>query len=316
MTESSFLWDEGAGGDQSPHTEADVIALFKALTKGAGVIGGYLNTLKPSVSGANLLINTGWAMSISGHPYRNDASKSTTIATPVVGTTGHRIVLREDTAAQTVRIFDIASADGTAAIPAAAGTDVTLCTLTITTVPVITMTDAREFAGGLAEGPLIPGHLGGYSTTTYTFASNTAMQVGTIEVPHRMLVTRLQFAKTAVGTSGSLAIAIWSNDGQTRHINEVTASISGAGTAVISVVLATPVVLEPSIYYIGVVAVATANVTATTWAQGAVPNDAEAGAGYNDVGQVTVAAGTPPATFDPDTDVTAVAGRTLYVRFN
>ncbi|MFA7295799.1 MAG: hypothetical protein WC211_01270 [Dehalococcoidia bacterium] len=149
MTELSYGWDSTAVGDGNAYTEAQVAALFKAMFGGAGVFRGYLNELAPTVSGTNVLVNTGAAMSVSGHPYVNDASKSTAITTPSIGTTGHRLLLREDTSAQTVRIYDLASADGTATIPAATATDKTIATFTITTLGAITLTDARDFATGV-----------------------------------------------------------------------------------------------------------------------------------------------------------------------
>lgn len=170
MAETSLIWDSGAGGDASPHSEADTAALFAALVRGSGVINGYLNSLEPTVSGSNVLVNTGWAM-VDGHPYRNSASKSTAITVPAIGTTGHRLVLRANWAAQTVRITDIASADGTATIPAATQTpgttyDVTLATFTITTLGAITLTDAREFAAGSGAHRLVGSSLAEVATTS------------------------------------------------------------------------------------------------------------------------------------------------------
>lgn len=110
---------------------------------------GHLNELAVTGAASPVAVNTGAAL-VDGIPYENTASVNQAIATPSVGTTGHRIVLRASWAAQTVRITDIASADGVAAIPAAvqiAGTtyDITLATLTITTGGVITLTDARSY---------------------------------------------------------------------------------------------------------------------------------------------------------------------------
>lgn len=150
MTQKSYLWDSGGGGDASPHSESDTALMFSGLSSNNGVMPGYLNELAPSVVGASIRVATGFAV-VDGHPYHNDANVDTAITTPAIGTTGHRIVLRASWGAtQTVRIFDIANTDGTAAIPAATTTsgttyDVTLCTLTITTGGVITMTDARTF---------------------------------------------------------------------------------------------------------------------------------------------------------------------------
>ena len=145
MAEASFIWDNNTTGDASPHTEADVADIFKMLASGSGVCIGYQNELTPTVSGTNVLVNTGWAMSVSGHPYRNSASQAVAIPTPAVGTTGHRVVLHEDGAAQTVRLARISSNDGTATIPAATANDITIATLTITTGGVMTLTDARQF---------------------------------------------------------------------------------------------------------------------------------------------------------------------------
>lgn len=151
MAESSFIWDTNATGDGSAHSEGDSAALFAAiLGQTSGVLHSVLNELAPTVSGTSVLVNTGWAI-VDGHPYRNSASLATVITTPSIGTTGHRLVLRANWAAQTVRVFDIASADGTATIPAATQTsgttyDATIATLTITTGGTITLTDAREYS--------------------------------------------------------------------------------------------------------------------------------------------------------------------------
>lgn len=156
MVEKSLIWDSGGGGDASPHTEADTAKLFAAVLGAVGankgVVPGMLNELACTVNGGNIQTATGWAI-VDGHPYYNDATKLTAIATPGVGTTGIRIVLRCSWASQTVRITEIRSAAGTATIPAMTQTpgttyDIPLCSATITTGGVITITaDDREWAG-------------------------------------------------------------------------------------------------------------------------------------------------------------------------
>lgn len=163
MAEISFGWASNGTGDGAAISVVDSAELLKAIVGGSGVIRGYLNELAPTVSGSNVLVNTGWGVGATGHLYRNSASKSTTITTPSTGTTGHRIVLREDLAAQTVRIYDIASADGTASIPAAAATDVMIATLTITTGGVITLADVRAFASTFSPAYMEMLQLGGGS---------------------------------------------------------------------------------------------------------------------------------------------------------
>lgn len=156
MTQLSYIWDTGGGGDASPHSEAQTAnlykAVFEALSANKGVVPGLLNELACTISGTNLVTNTGYAI-VDGHPYYNDASLNTAITTPSVGTTGRRGVLRCSWSAQTVRVTIISSADGTATVPAMTQTpgttyDIPLCSFTTTTGGVSTITsDDREFCG-------------------------------------------------------------------------------------------------------------------------------------------------------------------------
>jgi hypothetical protein len=162
MTEKSWIWPTTGSGDVSPISVADTAAIFAALFLGTnpgrldyGVIPGLLNELAPVVSGTNILVATGWAL-VDGHPYRNDATKTVTPVVPTVGTTGRRLVLRASWSAgvQTVRITEISSADGTAAIPAMTQTsgttyDVPICSYTVATGggAIGAFTDTRSYAG-------------------------------------------------------------------------------------------------------------------------------------------------------------------------
>lgn len=168
MAETSMLWDSGAGGDASPHSESLTAALFAALAGvggvNEGVLARVLNALAPSVSGANILVNSGWAV-VDGHPYRNDASKSITPVTPSAGTTGRRVVLRCSWSAQTVRLVEISNTDGTSAIPAptqVSGTtyEIPICSYTVTTGGVIgAFLDTRKFAFPISYADLVRGSL-------------------------------------------------------------------------------------------------------------------------------------------------------------
>lgn len=150
MTEKSFGWANNATGDGGNVSVVDSAAMLALMGtgRGAGIIWGALNNLRAAVDGSHILVATGWAVGKTGHFYRNDAEWDSGSLTPSVGTTGHRLVLREDLTAQTVRLYDIASADGTATIPAATSEDITVATFTITTGGVITLTDCREFRVG------------------------------------------------------------------------------------------------------------------------------------------------------------------------
>lgn len=153
MTEKSILWTAPASGDgTSSYTQAETTRLFRHLVGGVGnegVLFGVDNGLEPTGTSSPVQIDTGSAFAF-GFFYWNDAALNVAVTTPSVGTTGHRIVLRVNWSAATVRITLLSSADGTATIPAMTQTesttwDIPIASLTITTGGVITLTDDREF---------------------------------------------------------------------------------------------------------------------------------------------------------------------------
>ncbi len=154
MAEASMFWTTGSTGDgASPYTQAQIFAwllrTFVNAPATEGILKGYANELAPSGTASPVAIATGAAM-VNGIPYENTAAVNVAVPMPVIGKTGHRIVLRASWAAQTVRVVLLSSSDGVAAIPAATQTpgttyDLTLATLTITTGGVITLTDARGY---------------------------------------------------------------------------------------------------------------------------------------------------------------------------
>lgn len=180
MAESSLLWDSGGGGDASPHSESVTAAFFNAVMGGtaanAGVLPGRLNELEPTVTGGNttVTVDTGWGI-CDGHPYLRDASAAVTPTTPAVGTTGRRLVLRADWSAQTVRLTEISSADGTAAIPAMTQTsgttyDIPICQYTVTTGGVVgAFQDDRVWAGAGGH----PQKVVKWSEATQAFTTDT-----------------------------------------------------------------------------------------------------------------------------------------------
>lgn len=150
MAEKSLFFDtNGTGDGASAYTETELFDWVRR-SFGEGVLREYGNELAVTGTSSPVAVATGSA-NVYGSPYENTSSVNVAISTPVIGTTGHRIVLRKSWASQTVRITKISSSDGVSAIPAATQTpgttyDVTLATLTITTGGVITVTDARPFA--------------------------------------------------------------------------------------------------------------------------------------------------------------------------
>jgi hypothetical protein len=114
------------------------------------VLFGVDNQLAVTGAASPLSINTGAALAY-GFFYENDAAKALAITTPVVGTTGGRVILRADFAAQTVTAIVNRNTDGVAAIPVLVQTpgttyDVPIATFTITTGGVVTLIDTREYA--------------------------------------------------------------------------------------------------------------------------------------------------------------------------
>lgn len=155
MAEKSMLWTAPTTGDgAAAYTEDETTRLFRKLVGDApnseGVLYGVDNQLAVSGAASPLSVATGAAF-VYGFFYWNTAVVSVVVPTPVVGTTGHRVVLRAlYGATRTVRITLISSADGVPGIPGLTQTlgvqwEISLATLTITTGGVITLTDARAF---------------------------------------------------------------------------------------------------------------------------------------------------------------------------
>ncbi len=166
------------------------------------------------------------------------------------------------------------------------------------------------------EGPLYPRAIEGPGLTNRQLNSNTSASVGLIEINHPKVWNTMSLHVTIVGGAGVLAWGLFSNDGQTRLMSESTASISGTGLH--SDAVATPVLVPPGLYYLVVVPVGSADLTVVMWDQdGTGPMQFAAPAGENEAsGALTVSAGTIPATFDPDGDVTYAANHTLKLRID
>lgn len=153
MTEKSFVWPSDGTGDGAPVSVADSGELMEvflgAAEAGEGVVPRILGELAPSAIAGNtqVRIAPGWGIGVGGHPYRNDANRDITPVTPTTGTTGRRIVLRTDELAQTVRLVEVSSPDGTSAIPSLTADDRPICSFTVTTGGTVgSFLDERQFA--------------------------------------------------------------------------------------------------------------------------------------------------------------------------
>lgn len=133
-----------------------------------------------------------------------------------------------------------------------------------------------------------------FALGTLGVAVNTRLLCGGIWIPGDIDVDDLSIFVTAVGTAGTLDLAIFSEDGQTRHINLTSGTISAAGIVTFSVA---SVSLPAGSYYFVVVPNGTADITLRTQAVGF----GSATAGHESLaGFITVGAGAMPATFDPN----------------
>lgn len=193
-------------GDGVQMTESDARAIHHALygqlDADANVLYGVLNELAVTGSTSPVTVDTGWAVSY-GWVIKHAASGTIDVATPSVGTTGHRIVIEVDEAASPpdASIKLISSADGTSTLPAltqsAGGVwQTSLAGLTITTGGAITVTDERNYlyfatkiATAQLDNPVLPleSRQGGDAsnwitpgTTDYDISSiTTRAEVGT-----------------------------------------------------------------------------------------------------------------------------------------
>lgn len=112
-----------------------------------GYIEGYLNELAVSNPAGNTIRVASGAALVDGKFYDNDNNVDNAIATPAALTRIDRVVLRKSWAAQTVRVVILTGVEG-GGVPALTQVDGTtweipLAQVSITTVPVITITDER-----------------------------------------------------------------------------------------------------------------------------------------------------------------------------
>jgi hypothetical protein len=158
--------------------------------------------------------------------------------------------------------------------------------------------------------------------TQIAFDSDAVGFVARYYVPSRVTVSKITVKPTGTGTALTCRFAVFSADGQTRHINEAIA-LGTAANALVSHDLGTPVVLEHGTYYIAVVP-ATSEVgrTLSTWTlggSGTIGSNHMSGAPTSQAkytGTLVTSSGAMVATFDPVADITEVASRGVLCRFN
>jgi hypothetical protein len=228
MAESSRFWATNATGDgivtgfTVTHWQNFILKLFEGGDEVNGaVLRGVGSALLCTGAASPITVPTGAAIGY-GYFYENDANVTHVVSTPLVGTTGGHIVLETNWAAQTVRTKMYTNTDGIGTPPAltqTAGTlwQTRLCTFTITTGGVITLTDARALAHFSTE--ITTAMLRDLNVTTVKLADlavSTAKIADSAVTTAKLLDANVTAAKLAAGAAlSNLGFTPWhsGNDG-------------------------------------------------------------------------------------------------------
>lgn len=154
MSEFSLFHTTGTSGDgASTYTQAQLTdwlrRTFINTASGEGVLSGYGGELAVTGTATPVSVASGAAY-VYGFPYESTSAVTFAVPTPSIGTTAHRVVLRMDWSAHTVRLALKSSSDGVSTSPALTQTanttwEIPIASLTITTGGVITVTDQRQY---------------------------------------------------------------------------------------------------------------------------------------------------------------------------
>lgn len=145
--------------------------------------------------------------------------------------------------------------------------------------------------------------------------TNTIADVGQVVIPVGITVNTISINVSAVVVAGTVKLGVYSEDAQTKLIDVTTATISATG--VLSTALGAPVVLNPGVYYLAIVPVGTTTLTVSGWTTVSTTG-LVGGVTAEPIleGQLTVSAGTLPASFNPVTDPSGSQNCVVYTRFD
>jgi len=142
-----------------------------------------------------------------------------------------------------------------------------------------------------------------------SLATNTTMNVGLVSLPYDMTVASVSVWVDTVVANGTLALAIYSEDGQTRYVSVNTATLSGTPNTVTTAI--TPVTLTAGLYYVAYHPNGTGSFPVSRYQTTTYPL-------FDDIvtysGTITITASTTPATIDPT--AISVGNTTPAMRFN
>lgn len=183
-------------------------------------------------------------------------------------------------------------------------------------VPSVIQT-AINLARPTATTMIPPSSLGNTGVTDIGTSGNTQMTFGMIDVAESMTIASVSIYVNSYTASGTVKLALFSQDGATKHFEITTATIS-AGSQRVKTALGTPFAITPGKYYIAALITGTGNFGIFTIDPGANAFNAHnlaSGEPYY-TGRKTVTADTIPSTIDPLTVGTSDQYGTRFVRFD
>lgn len=151
---------------------------------------------------------------------------------------------------------------------------------------------------------------------TTDITNNTTAHAGLAYTPHGIIVNRITFRSGgAAVTPGTVKIAIYSEDGQEKLIEETSATISTTYTYQ-TITLGTPVYLPAGVYYTVILGQSTASVSFMGWKSPLDDDTYEVTGGKVTSGYMTVTANTLPSTFNPVSDLIFAHNRSIVLRLD
>lgn len=183
------------------------------------------------------------------------------------------------------------------------------------------VTAASNGTGGATALTLIPkpnfniASTSGDGLNNQTVNVNTTMFVGQIVVPFTMTANDISYQINPVTTPGTIKIALFSEDGQTKVFEQTTASLSATGLH--TTALSSPTTINAGVYYVAIVPVSTTDVGVYCYVEEQNTTGLASGVSGKPVltGTVTVTAGTVPSTITPGS-VSYNSTGTLYLRLD
>lgn len=149
---------------------------------------------------------------------------------------------------------------------------------------------------------------------TLTWNSNTTGYTAQMVIPVSITVNKISFNIDSTPTDGTIKIGIYSEDGQTKKIDVTSGTLSAVGLYTVAV---SAVTLNAGIYYLVIIPVGTASVTAYGYSVGTAfdvlnPVTSEPKL----YGTQTVTASTLPTTFTPSSITDTTTGAMPYIRLD